>query len=192
MLSYLEGKVILSNQDGILVVNQGLGYTVQTIEEFLINEEISLYIYSVIKEDSISFIGFTKQSQITLFKSLLSVTGIGPATALTIMKNTPISTFVTAVLNKDTSLLSSFKGVSNKNALNIINFIKLPESLLTDLPQNEEIVTNNDKKYAIDSLVALGYDSDKAKSAVESSFLELNTDEVDILSSLVTLAIGKL
>lgn len=192
MISYLQGKVLATNPDNVLLVNSGVGYQVLVKDALTLNQEVSLFIHPVIREDSITFIGFISQNELLLFKTLLNVNGVGPTTALTIIRNVPYPTLLEAIRDKNVALLTGFKGLSSKNALNIANLSKLPESLIKESKSIESAVIDIDCTYAIESLINLGYDGVKAKEAVEASFKEMDSQETDKLSVLVSSAIGRL
>src|SRR6056297_3629857 len=95
MISYIEGEIIKKTNNTAIVKNNGLGYSVFLKEKDLLNSklhsQINLYLYHHIKEDSSDLYGFLTWPEQEMFSILLSVSGVGPKSALGILSMATIS-----------------------------------------------------------------------------------------------------
>lgn len=141
MISYLIGKPkIIGNELVILTgseITGAVGYGVKTTTQVLSSctnlddnkskdnksQLLELYIYTHVKEDKLDLYGFTSQNDVTLFKLLLTVSGVGPNTALAIM-NKGAMQVIHAVQTADVGFFSSIKRVGKKAAQKIIIELK--------------------------------------------------------------------
>ncbi|OGJ52237.1 Holliday junction DNA helicase RuvA [Candidatus Peregrinibacteria bacterium RIFOXYB2_FULL_32_7] len=165
MISFLSGIVLaLQNKNLILDVN-GVGYEVFTTNEILsqnlVNQELKLFIHTSVKEDSITLFGMKNLSELQFFKQLISVSGIGPKTALEIL-NQPIEFTKTAIFTQDITMLTKIPGLGKKTAERLILELKnkiQPEILDNQTSQgiSANALFSNETKEAIEALESLGY-----------------------------------
>lgn len=123
MIAYLEGKVLIQEKDRILLKAGHVGYEIFVANNdlnFVINEDLSLYIYTKISEDNISLYGFRNLKEKQFFEMLLTVKGIGAKNALNIISQIDEKDFAVAIVNKDISQLTKLKSVGLKMAKQII------------------------------------------------------------------------
>jgi holliday junction DNA helicase RuvA len=121
MINYLSGSVLSLNQKSItLLTSCGIGYEVFVCQEILQQEtrfnESKLWIHHVIREDAQELYGFLEQSDVFLFKLLVSVSGVGPKSALSLFDLLPGNLLVNAIQNKDNVSLSRASGIGKKTA----------------------------------------------------------------------------
>lgn len=156
MIAYLSGTV-LSKQDRSMVLNvNGTGYLVYVtrglIEKTRENEKLELFIHTNVREDDISLYGFSNKDEWQFFKLLLTVSGVGPKSALEIL-NMPMPRVKTAIAKKDVAILSTIPGIGKKTSERIIVDLhgKVKEELFEEqasAPTHEDI---------IQALTTLGY-----------------------------------
>lgn len=180
MISYIKGKVAFKESDFVVVESNGIGYTIytstSTINDIDTGEEIKLYTYMNVREDAINLYGFLKKEELNLFKMLLSVSGVGPKVARAILSTLTLSKFSVAVITKDEKTLSKAPGVGKKAAQRIIlelqDKIKKEKLSFRDDTQVQSItnIEDNIVKEAINALIVLGYDYDKASNLVGSIY----------------------
>lgn len=158
MIAYLEGTVQKMLPDTIIINTGGVGYAVfinqLTATEIQENSDIELFIHTVVREDSITLFGFLKIEELNLFKLLLSVSGVGPKTALEIMNN-PVASIKYSISNGDASLLANTKGIGKKTAERII--IDLKEKIgVHEKPAEYKSIKEFDED-VMNALINLGY-----------------------------------
>jgi len=121
MIAYLEGKVVYSNgTEIILKTSNGVGYKVTSMKAGFEQNELSLFIYHIIKETSQELYGFATIDDRAVFEKLLSVKGVGPKSAFALMSSLGCEKIVNAIKFEDTKTLSSAPGIGKKAASQII------------------------------------------------------------------------
>ena len=127
MIGYINGLVIDKDEKYLLVLTQSIGYTVFVNTELLaktqVEQKIQLFIHTAVREDDISLYGFKEREELTFFRQLIGVSGIGPKVALDIL-STPINLTQSAIVNGDTSILTKIKGLGKKTAERVILELK--------------------------------------------------------------------
>ncbi|EKD86601.1 MAG: hypothetical protein ACD_37C00223G0002 [uncultured bacterium] len=128
MIGSLRGKVILKDGLHLLIDVNGLGYRVLVSEKIWsklkINDETFLFIYSHIRDDAFDLFGFSEVADLKLFENLISVSGVGPKTAMSIFSHTTREEIIQAVLRGDTELFTQVPRLGKKNAQKIIIELK--------------------------------------------------------------------
>ena len=171
MISYLRGKPrVYTNK--IIIETNGVGYGVFTSNKILQQSqdkaELELFIYTHVKEDRLELYGFLTIQEQQLFELILSISGIGPATALAIMDKDP-DQLVTAVQEANVGFFKAVPRVGKKMAQKIIIDLsgklgKLKELNLAPLDPKQQTVA--------DALSSLGWDEDSIQQAMEQ--IDLN------------------
>lgn len=183
MIGYVKGIVTGIFDDYILVENQGIGFRIFTSGMVLsdinrINQEIKLYTYLHVREDELTLFGFPTQEEIDTFKLLISVNGIGPKVALSILSTLTVKDLSLAVMMGDTKAITRANGVGAKGANRVIMELKdkLHYEDVLSLDENEGVdadkvssgnTKNNNVSDAVLALVSLGYSEFEAMKAVK-------------------------
>lgn len=145
MIGFLSGRV-QKISEGVLIHTNGVGYRVEigpATSAALQNDEIaSLYVYTHVREDALKLFGFDSQQDLLLFELVLSVSGVGPKTALTLV-DVGSERLVSAVQNADLGFFKGIPRVGKKLAQKIIIELKsklggLKELELGPLSQTEQ------------------------------------------------------
>ncbi|MBP9864469.1 Holliday junction branch migration protein RuvA [Patescibacteria group bacterium] len=164
MIGSLRGMVSEIHAASILLEVAGVGYIVRvsssTLTSVKKDDPCFMYIHDHVREDSHDLFGFIHHAEMELFERLLSVSGVGPKVALTILSVGSYDTVYRAILQGDLTMLTSMPGVGKKTAQKII--LDLKGQLVED-----ETVTGTDGE-VIDALVSLGYAMPKAREVVKS------------------------
>lgn len=193
MYSYIKGTLEEIGEGMIVVDNHGIGYQIQTtanIVDYLpsIGEEIKIYTYLHVKEDVMSLFGFLTRDDLKVFQLLLGVNGIGPKGALAILSVMSTDDLRFAVLGGDSKAIAKAPGVGSKTAQRVILELKDKlnlEDVLEDKTENTTSVPQSEaktvKNEAIQALVALGYSSSEALSAVSKVEISEDTDVEEVL-----------
>ena len=139
-----------------------------------LNQEVKIYLHQVIREDAHSLYGFSTLEGKQLFLKLISVSGIGPKSALAIMANEDHAGLITAVENGDVTYLTKFPGVGKKTAQQMILDLKgKVAELVGEEPTAPVTVANTALDEAMAALKALGYSEKEIKKA--EKYLSPNT-----------------
>lgn len=138
MIARLCGTLVEIDDDAVLIDVQGVGYSVATSRWThgqlpALGSGVTLMIHTHVREDQLTLFGFFTREERTLFLRLLSVTGIGPKSALTILSGLPPHELVAIVTDEDTARLSQIPGIGKKTAERIV--VELKDRLLKDHAQ---------------------------------------------------------
>ncbi|MDR1782623.1 MAG: Holliday junction branch migration protein RuvA [Bacilli bacterium] len=173
MIGYLRGNIINIDKDSVIVDVNNVGYQVITPlpYDYHLNQEVIFYIYTHVKEDQLLLFGFNDLEKKQLFLKLISVNGVGPKTAITILSSIDIDVLIQAIELEQVNTLKKIPGIGPKAAAQIILDLKGKFDL-------NNIKINNDLNDALEALKALGYkDSEVKKIEKELCKEELNTEQ---------------
>jgi len=189
VFAYLKGKLERKLADSIIVDVGGVGYRIFTAATTLgsgvqTGAEIKVYTHLYVREDNISLYGFLTEEELKMFEQLLTVSGVGPKAAISLVSCIPPAQFGLAVLTDDAERFTKAQGIGKKTAQRII--LELKDKLKkeqVDIPDFKDTmpaqVYGRDTRIseAISALVMLGYSSAEANRAVASCFSEEKTVE---------------
>ncbi len=178
MIAYLSGKIIDSNLDSIILDVSSVGYQIfvlgKFIQEIKAKKDISLWIHHAVREDSEKLYGFKDKSELLMFEMLMTISGIGPKSALSILNTASLETLTEGIHSGDAAYLSKISGISRKNSEKII--INLKDKIGVDLSGNEGV--QNQNTVAIDALVSLGYSERESREVVRKIGKAENPEEI--------------
>ncbi|KRM03478.1 Holliday junction branch migration protein RuvA [Limosilactobacillus gastricus] len=175
MYNYLNGLITEVTPDYIVVDIQGVGYQVQVANPYAyqtgLKDHVKVYIYQAVREDSITLFGFQTSADKNLFLQLISVSGIGPKSALAILATPDHQALIEAIQQGDDKYLAKFPGIGKKTAGRII--VELRDRLtIADQPTNSiaAMPISDDPALtdAMAALIALGY-TEKQVAKVEKT-----------------------
>ncbi|NLN07830.1 MAG: Holliday junction branch migration protein RuvA [Firmicutes bacterium] len=177
MFSYLRGVLVGKGSDYVVVENAGIGWQVAVpapvSSRLALQEEVKLFIYFAVREDTLQLYGFLTQDELSLFKLLLSVTGIGPKVALAILSTLEPAEFILAVMQENTKVLTRVPGVGPKSAKRLLVELKdkVAAAAQTALSQPAVKIAGENNAYseALEALLALGYSGPEAQAALQAS-----------------------
>ena len=180
MISYIKGELTEVFEDTVVVETNGIGYNIRVPASVLdrlpsVGSAVRIYTYLYVKEDAMNLFGFLSRDDLSVFKLLLNVSGIGPKGALAILSTIEPDDLRFAVLSEDVKTISSAPGIGAKTAKRLIielkDKLKLAEVFETALANKEKASSENDvllaRNEAVEALVALGYASAQAMKAVQ-------------------------
>ena len=183
MYSYIKGEITEIKATNITIETYGIGYFIKVPNpySFNINTQTIIYIHHHVREDDISLYGFLTLEELNMFELLISVSGVGAKSALSILANIEPSAFALAVITNDTSKLVKIPGVGAKSAARIV--LELKDKLKNqELVENKKDVVkkvevnNEELEEAISALQVLGYnrkDIEKVFEKLDISGLKL-------------------
>lgn len=169
MIAYLKGKVIKKKENFLIIENQGVGYKVFVGSEVVLQAKeggvMEFYIYQHVREDTLSLFGFPEYSQLELFELLISISGVGPKTALGVFALASVEDVKSAILNEDATILKKVSGIGAKTAERIVLELKNKVSGdFGEIKSKDELTAGSD---AIEALVSLGYPANQAREALK-------------------------
>ena len=175
MYNYIKGKLIESGENYVVVESGNIGYelnvSANTAAELSAAEgEVKIYCFLSVREDDMSLFGFATKQEKSMFVKLVSVSGVGPKLALTVLSGMTAGQFAAAVVKGDVTALSKTKGVGKKTAERIV--LELKDKVNKDYTSEETVsalkadVTEVDEE-AVLALMTLGYNRHEASEAVK-------------------------
>lgn len=183
MISYIKGILDYVSESFIIVEAGGIGYKIFVSSSVLgrlpqVGKEVKIYTFMSVKEDGISLFGFNSNEELDIFNKLLTVGGVGPKGALSIVSAIKPKDIITAVVTGDVNDISKAPGVGKKIAQRII--LELKDKFKTEdiFPKGEDYTEDivsasaaDDPKYeTIEALMSLGYMRAEAVKAVSAVY----------------------
>ncbi len=175
MIGYLTGKIISAKPTQILLDVNGVGYeiriSINTFERISGKEKVSLYIHTNVKEDSISLFGFYSEAEKEMFELLISISGVGPKSALSLLSGISTDDLKQAIITSNIERMIAVPGIGRKTAERLILELKnkvrdVKEEGLT--PAKPSL-----QKEAVGALTTLGYNLTSSEKAVNKILSEL-------------------
>ena len=178
MLAYIKGSLEMKMTDYVVIDVGGLGYKVYMTTTDMdnlgkIGDVVKVYTYYRVREDDVSIFGFNTNEQLRMFELLLSVSGVGAKTALSMVAVAEPSEFAIAVISEDVSYLTKIPGIGAKSAQRIILELKdkmKKENTVIEAKNIKVQIDNNKVEEAIAALQVLGYN----KKEIEKVFATID------------------
>lgn len=170
MIAHLSGTIFFTNDRFAIIDVGGVGYKVSTTLDTLralkqtIGEHTSLWIHTVVREDALDLYGFLERDELEFFEMLISVSGIGPKSALGILSIAGVSHLREAITHGNAAALTKVSGIGAKSAQKII--LELRDKL--GAIEDKEGSTLHEEHDAIEGLIALGYAERDAREALKN------------------------
>lgn len=184
MYGYIIGRVTKITPKYIIEENNGIGYIiiVPNPYNFKLNEEYKIYTYQYVREDQNDLYGFLSDDEKELFLKLISVSGIGPKSALSILAAGSVSEVIKAIEARNDAYLRKFPGIGTKASQQIILDLK------GKLSFTEDLVPTGAQSKLIDveeALMALGYGKKELTKVL--SKLDANKEVGDLIKDALKL-----
>jgi len=190
LFAYIKGELSFKHNDYIVVEANGIGYRINTALSTIgsvgsTGSTVKVYTHLHVREDAVNLYGFLTQEELGMFELLLTVSGVGPKAALSVISSVSPSKFGLAVITDDVKTLTRAQGVGTKLAQRIILELK-------DKIRKEQLVAVNNLRdggsasvsdnskisEAVSALMVLGYSAVEASRAVSSVY----SDDMDLES----------
>jgi Holliday junction DNA helicase RuvA len=153
----------------VLIEVGGVGYCVRvplaSALELQSLPEVSLFIHTAVREDAIDLYGFVTAEELSFFKQLMSVSGVGPKTALGILNIADIKSLKRAIAQGDASVLTKVYGLGKKSAERIV--VELRDKLAS--AEGASAPEAGSEAEVIEALMALGYRADESRQALKAA-----------------------
>lgn len=173
MIAHLRGKLLAKHPNQAVVETGGVGYditiSVPTFSDLpAAGSEVALHIHTHVREDSIALYGFLRSSEKQLFEKLISVSGIGPKLAITVLSGMPADEMVAAIRGNDLARLTRIPGIGRKTAERLV--LELRDKLPAASAEAPAATAMNPvEEDVLSALLNLGYQRAAAEKAVTSA-----------------------
>lgn len=188
MYQYLSGKLAEKTAASAVIDIHGAGYLVQiplsTFSELpALGEPVKLWIHMVVREDAHVLYGFLTDSERQVFRLLLSVSGVGPKTALTVLSGIALSDLKRAIIDGSTETLTAVPGIGRKTAERLV--VELREKIVledkkTGSPAGKISARDQLTEDSLQALVELGYKKQNAQEAVRKAVKTLEEGKYSV------------
>lgn len=198
MIAYVEGTLKIVQEHSVIVDVSGIGYEVLCANPFIfqksLNEKVLIHTYHHVREDVQHLYGFKNEDEKLLFEKLISVSGIGPKSAISILATVDVHQFITSVEQEDKTYLMQFPGVGKKTAQQIILDLKgkLVGLVKAEVHQSKKQHPSTDTAYLGDVkevLISLGYSDREVQSIMPELLQEESKETDDLVRKALTLLI---
>ncbi|OHA58916.1 MAG: Holliday junction DNA helicase RuvA [Candidatus Vogelbacteria bacterium RIFOXYD1_FULL_44_32] len=184
MIGYLQGSLTYKDDKSAIISVGGIGYIVylpaHTLAQITLETKITLWTHLSVREDALDLFGFTDREELSYFKLLIGISGIGPKSALAILSLAPPSTLRQAVLSGNTDYLTKVSGIGRKSAEKII--IELRDKL--GALETSELMHASGDNDLLDALSALGYQPRDIRDIIHKISAEADTTDKRIKEAL--------
>jgi len=194
LFEFIIGEIRKINEDYVILENHGMGYKIFTTEKAVevvkLYEEYTFYISMQIRENEVYLYGFLDENELYLFNLLITVSGVGPKSGLSLLSVMNIYQIKQAVLMNDSNSLSKANGIGKKTAGRIIlelqdKIINMDDDLI--IGTQKELSVSENMLLAIDALQNLGF----MRRDIEKVLMNVNVNAMEI-EEIIKLCLKKL
>lgn len=171
MIASLKGTIKVRGTDFVILENQGIGYKILVNPDVLLRfkegKALELFIHQQVREDSWQLFGFLHYADLRLFELLISVSGVGPKTALKVLSEAEAAAIQEAILRGDPVVLNKVASIGVKTAERIVLELKNKMQTFigeTGVAQSDSLTANADAREA---LMSLGFSAAEARDALK-------------------------
>ena len=176
MITHIKGRLVEKSATSVVIECNGIGYMINislnTFSQIPDNENLKLFTHLQVKEDSHTLYGFFSIKERQIFRLLISVNGIGPSIARTMLSSISPDQIIEAISRENVSLIQSVKGIGSKTAQRVI--IDLHDKILKVYELDEGFTSSNNtnKEEALSALEVLGINKKSSERLVDKIVLE--------------------
>jgi len=171
MITHLEGRLVEKNPTDVVIDCNGVGYfiniSLHTFSQIPDRENLRLYTYLQVREDSHTLYGFSTKSEREIFKLLISVSGIGANTARTMLSSLSPEQVKEGIASGDVALIQSVKGIGAKTAQRVIIDLKDKVLKVYGIDELSLIPNNTNKDEALSALEVLGFNKKQSEKVID-------------------------
>lgn len=198
MIKFLKGKFHPYTFTSVIVETEsGIGFEVfvpsnSSVYKILEGEDVKLYTEMVVKEDSMTLYGFSEFESLDIFRMLITVNGVGPKAAMSIMSTLNTGQLLTAIASADAKTIATSPGIGKKTSERLIlelqdkikkNFNLSDDTDLSDVA-GIDVTAGSEFEQALEAMMALGYNRAEALGALEKVKGKAKTTEEYIRKAL--------
>lgn len=185
MIAHLSGKLVEKNPTYVIVECNGVGYflhiSLHTFSLLPSDENIQIYTHLQVKEDSHTLFGFMEKAEREIFLLLISISGIGPSIARTMLSSLNPTQVRDAIANGEVAKIQAVKGIGAKTAQRVIVELKDKVLKVQDMDELSLPSNNTTKEEALSALEVLGFNrrqSEKVVDRVLSQDTSLSAEDI--------------
>ena len=134
MIAHIQGKIVEKFANSVIIDVHGVGYEVAlssiNYDNLLLNDEVKVYTYHLVREQSEDLFGFTSLAEKKLFELLISVQGVGPKNAMAILSLAPAEEVRNAIANADAAFIAKASGIGKRSSERVIVDLKEPTTVV--------------------------------------------------------------
>lgn len=190
MISYLKGKILNKGQNYIIVEVNSIGYKVfvnaAMLADFNVGADAEIYTHQYVREDALDLYGFRSLAELEFFELLISISGIGPKSALGVLAIASVVDIKDSIARGDSHLLTKVSGIGRKTAERVV--LELREKIGKAIDIGQQSGGGSVSGDEIDALMALGYSMQQARDALRSVDVEIKDSGERIRAALKKLA----
>lgn len=185
MITHIRGKLVEKNPTYAVVETNGVGYwlniSLNTYSQLPDNEFVMLYTHLSIKEDAHTLYGFINKTEREIFRLLISVSGVGPSIARTMLSSMTTDEIQQAIASNNVSIIQSVKGIGVKTAQRVL--VDLRDKISKTYAIDEVYVSqsNTIKNEALSALEVLGFNKKQVEKVVDKILAEDKNLSVEVL-----------
>ena len=193
MITQLTGRLVEKSPTEVVIDCNGIGYMVNislhTFSQLSNDENIKLFTHLQVKEDSHTLFGFFTIIERTIFKQLITVSGIGSSTARTMLSSLEPHQIRRAIISEDLATIKSVKGIGLKTAQRVLIGLKDKMLNLFDSEEIQLFSNNTIKEEALSALEVLGYSRKQSEKVIDNVIQSSPDSSVE---ALIKAALNKL
>ena len=188
MFAYIKGSLEEKASNYVVIDVGGVGYKIFMSSNAInnigeISNIVKVHTHYYVREDNISLYGFLSSEELKMFELLLSVSGIGAKSAITMLSNITPSDFALAIITNNVAVLTEIPGIGAKSAQRIILELKDKLKDVDTTSKSEEVSVkqkeNENSKDAVDALQILGYNKKEIEKAIQKIDIdEMSTEDI--------------
>lgn len=169
MIGKLKGKVHeIEGNLGLIETSSGLFYRVFLTPELISSsppgKDLEIYTYLQVRDDALVLFGFDTKDEYRMFTALLTVPGVGPKTAFSVVSFTSVNDLTAAIKSNNADYFTHIPGLGKKTALKIM--LELSQKMNSEFSLEKAYLSENDKT-VVDALVSLGYSRQEAQNMLQ-------------------------
>ena len=185
MIGFIRGDIEAIYEDKVVIDTGSIGYNVyvpaSVIDKIKIGDEVTMYTYLNVREDAMNLFGFLSRDDLDMYKMLISVNGIGPKAALSILSYLSINDLKYAIVSGDAATISKANGIGKKTAEKII--LELKDKIDSISSNRDDVVSidtseSSNINEAVLALESLGYSKVESLKAVKTANAKDSVEDI--------------
>ena len=185
MITQIRGRLVERNPTYAVVDCNGVGYllhiSLNTFSAIPDSETVTFFTHLSVREDAHTLFGFINKTEREIFRLLVSVSGVGPSTARTMLSSMTSEEIQQAIASENVALIQSVKGIGAKTAQRVI--VDLKDKIINtfDIDEVSSIINNTNKDEALSALEVLGFSRKQSDKVVGNILKETPNASVELL-----------
>ena len=185
MITQIRGRLVEKNPTYVVVDCSGVGYllhiSLQTFSALPEDENVRLFAHLSVREDAHTLYGFMTKTEREVFKLLISVSGVGPSIARTMLSSMSSEEVKNAIASDNVALIQSVKGIGAKTAQRVI--VDLKDKILKtfDIDELSLNINNTNKEEALSALEVLGFNRKQSEKTIANILKDSPNETVELL-----------